>query len=120
MSGTSTAAAPRIRNQAACCGVKPAPIKALANGPDPPNVIAEKTANPNPTDFVLYMGITLSRPLHACRVGSHRTFTARAAMMATVSSEIADWTPISILVRAVSGIVSVGLNAVAAVNETNR
>ncbi len=66
-SGTSTAAAPRIRNQAACCGEKPAPISAFANGPDPPNVIAEKTANPNPTDFVLYMGITLSCPLHDCR-----------------------------------------------------
>ena len=109
-----------MRNQAACSGVKPAPIRALANGPDPPNVIAENTANPNPTDFVLYMGITVSCPLHRCRERSQRTFTARAAITATVRSAIADWIPISVFVRALSGIVSVGLNAVAAVNETNR
>ncbi len=66
-SGTSSAAAPRIRSQAACSGVKPAPINAFANGPEPPNVTAENTAKPSPTDFVLYMGITLSCPLHPCR-----------------------------------------------------
>ena len=45
-------------------------------------------------------------------------FTARATMMPTVISDATAWTPISSLTRAVSGMVSVGLNAVWLVSET--
>jgi len=44
--------------------------------------------------------------------------TARAATSATVKSEASDCTAISIFADCVSGIVSVGLNAVALVNAT--
>ena len=45
---------------------------------------------------------------------------ARAATMAMVRREIADWMPIRVFNRAVRGIVSVGLKAVAAVKATKR
>jgi hypothetical protein len=44
-------------------------------------------------------------------------FTARAATSSTVVAEIADSASISIFARRVSGIASVGLNAIALVNE---
>ena len=44
-------------------------------------------------------------------------FTARAATNSTVIAEIADSASIIILTRLVSGITSVGLNAMAFVNE---
>jgi hypothetical protein len=47
-----------------------------------------------------------------------RTFTARAATSSTVTAEIADSRPIIAFARSDSGIVSVGLNAIAFVNET--
>lgn len=47
-------------------------------------------------------------------------FTARAAIRTTASNDTDDSTSISIFARGVSGIVSVGLNAVAFVNETKR
>jgi hypothetical protein len=44
-------------------------------------------------------------------------FTARAATKSTVIAEIADSASIIIFTRRVSGIASVGLNAIALVNE---
>ena len=49
-----------------------------------------------------------------------RMLTARAATSPIVSSDTSDCRPISSLARGVSGIVSVGLNAVADVSDTNR
>ena len=51
------------------------------------------------------------------RAGQRRIFTARAATNSTVVAEIADSVSIIILTRRVSGIASVGLNAIALVNE---
>ena len=45
-------------------------------------------------------------------------FTARAATSSTVTAESADSESISIFARRVSGIASVGLNAIEFVNET--
>jgi hypothetical protein len=45
-------------------------------------------------------------------------FTARAATRRTVSDETADSESMSIFARRVSGIASVGLNAIEFVNET--
>jgi hypothetical protein len=49
-----------------------------------------------------------------------RMFTARATTSPTVTSEVRAWALISHLAMGVSGIVSVGLNAVALVKETYR
>jgi hypothetical protein len=46
--------------------------------------------------------------------------TAREITRATVNSDASDWTIISSLAHGVSGMVSVGLNAVALVNEVYR
>ena len=54
----------------------------------------------------------------ACAAHVPRIFTARAATKAIVSSEASACTAINALAHGVSGIVSVGLNAVAFVNET--
>ena len=51
------------------------------------------------------------------RAGQRRMFTARAATNSTVVAEIADSASIIIFTRRVSGIASVGLNAMALVNE---
>ncbi len=52
-------------------------------------------------------------------LGAHcRMLTARETMRPIVTSETSDWMPISPLARRLSGIVSVGLNAVAFVSET--
>ena len=58
----------------------------------------------------------------AARVPSYdpRMFTARAATSATVSREASACTSMSILAHGVSGIVSVGLKAVAFVDDTYR
>ena len=55
-----------------------------------------------------------------CSIDPYNTFTARAATTANVSNDTLDAAVNSSLDRADSGIVSVGLNAVAAVNATNR
>ena len=47
-----------------------------------------------------------------------RTFTARAATRRIVTAEIADSSPMTSFARTVSGIVSVGLNAIEFVSET--
>lgn len=52
------------------------------------------------------------RPAHQLKM-----FTALEMTMATVSNDARDWTIINSFAHAVSGIVSVGLNAVAFVNE---
>jgi hypothetical protein len=52
------------------------------------------------------------------RNSQRRMFTARAATNSTVVAEIADSASIIIFTRRVSGIASVGLNAMALVNET--
>ncbi len=59
------------------------------------------------------------------RIGCKRTtrdvlLTARAATNAIVSREASDWTNIKTFAHGVSGIVSVGLNAVAFVKDTYR
>gem|GEM_PF-2950539 len=46
-----------------------------------------------------------------------KMLTAREMTTATVSSEASDWTIMSSFAQAVSGMVSVGLNAVALVND---
>jgi hypothetical protein len=51
-------------------------------------------------------------------LGQRTMFTARAATNSTVVAEIADSTSIIIFTRRVSGIASVGLKAIALVNET--
>jgi hypothetical protein len=62
------------------------------------------------------------RPGSAARtvptVNQRRMLTARPATSTTVMTEIADSESISRLARLVSGIASVGLNAIAFVNET--
>ena len=50
--------------------------------------------------------------------GQARMLTARAATSSSVTSETVDWISISCFAVRVSGIVSVGLNALAFVNET--
>ena len=45
-------------------------------------------------------------------------FTARETISPIVTSETSDWTPMMVLAIGVSGIVSVGENAVALVSET--
>ena len=45
-------------------------------------------------------------------------FTARATTITASARLMADWTSMSIFAQRLSGIVSVGLNAVAFVNET--
>ena len=49
-----------------------------------------------------------------------RMLTARATTRPTVTSAVSDWAAISHFAIGVSGIVSVGLKAVALVNETYR
>lgn len=60
----------------------------------------------------------------AAASGSRQLFgsmlTARAATSPTVTSEIADWASMSIFAHRLSGMVSVGENAVALVNDTYR
>lgn len=58
------------------------------------------------------------RHVRSPRGGYPRIFTARAATSATVIREARDWIIISTFAHSVSGMVSVGLNAVAFVNET--
>ena len=50
--------------------------------------------------------------------GQPRMLTARATTITARARLIADWTSINILAQRLSGIASVGLNAVAFVNET--
>ena len=54
---------------------------------------------------------------HASRRYQLRMLTARATTSPIVTSAVSDWALISHLAIAVSGIVSVGLNAVALVND---
>jgi hypothetical protein len=49
-----------------------------------------------------------------------RMLTARETTSPIVTSETSAWTPITLLASAVSGIVSVGLKAVALVSDTYR
>jgi hypothetical protein len=49
-----------------------------------------------------------------------RMFTARAATMPTVRKDAIVWTSISVLMRTLSGIASVGLKALAFVNAMYR
>ncbi len=62
-----------------------------------------------------------ARPIRTGRVLHQlRMLTARETTSATTSSDVSDWTAISSLAVCDSGIVSVGLNAVAVVNESHR
>lgn len=49
-----------------------------------------------------------------------KIFTARETIRPSVTNETSDWIPITIFARGDSGIVSVGLNAVAFVSDTYR
>ena len=57
---------------------------------------------------------------HRAGTAQLRMFTARDTTRATVNSDASDWTMKSILAHGVSGMVSVGLKAVALVNDVKR